>query len=128
MTTVFEQPDLFGEYDARQAEAERLAAEQQAESDRIQAERAEYRARFERHDFPAPYDTADGRPKGTIIHGWVCPACGDVEWNEFLLSLNHGYDPGLPGSIPGSYAGAAFGDTCTKQISGLFRPKTSGSL
>lgn len=108
MTAV--QPDLFGEFDA--AEDEKTAAA---------ARRDAYTARFERRDFPAPHDTADGREAGHIVHGWVCPACGGVEWNDFLLGLNHGYHTYLPGQWPGHWAGAEFGETCTRLIHREFR-------
>lgn len=98
------QYDLFGEDE----EAERAAAERKTAS---QSARAEWEARFERADWVAPWDTADGRPKGTVELGWVCPACKTVEPNEFLLGNNHGYHPDEPGWVP--YRGE-FGVTCTK--------------
>jgi hypothetical protein len=84
------QPDLFGEDDAREAE------------------RAVWLARFERRDFPAPYATGTAA-EGDIVHGWVCPACGDVEWGAYQLVLNHGFDPHIPGRSPW---GAEFGESC----------------
>jgi hypothetical protein len=98
--TASVQPDLFGDYDAQQADQERRAAE-----------RAEWLARFERRWFDAPYDAQGATKKGDAVHGWVCPACGVVDWTDFTLSINHGYDPHWPGFIP--YAGRNFGDRCT---------------
>jgi hypothetical protein len=73
-------------------------------SERAQAETAasEWAGRFERADWVAPYDTAGGTPKGTAIPGWRCPdpECGKIEPNGFLLSINHGWDPEIPGHAP----------------------------
>lgn len=73
-------------------------------------EREQWGARFERTPWVAPYDCGLG-PAGTVVAGWSCPACGKVEVNEFLLNLNHGYDPTTPGRIP--YA-RGFGETCVR--------------
>jgi hypothetical protein len=98
--TAAVQPDLFGELD--QAEQERL--------ERI-AEREAWRARFTFTTISYPYDTVGG-PAGTVFAGAVqCPACRKVEANDFLLSINHGYDPGVPGHAPW---GVAFGQTCSR--------------
>ena len=94
------QLDLFGELEAAEEErARRLLA------------RSEWSARFTRVTFAAPYDTA-GHREGDLVEGIVCPACGGVEWNGYLLSINHGYDPDLPGDVPGSWAGKRFGQYC----------------
>lgn len=82
------QLDLFGEVEA----AESLAEQRRRE-------RAEWAARFERADWVAPYDTQGGTKKGQSCPGWRCPDpdCGEIEPNAFLLSINHGFDPGVPG-------------------------------
>lgn len=40
--------------------------------------------------------------EGESCSGWRCPdpACGKVEPNEYLLSINHGFDPSVPGRAP----------------------------
>ena len=85
------QLDLFGAVEA----AEAARAERQHE-------RAAWEASFTRADWVAPWDTADGHPKGTVYHGWVCPdpACGEVEPGSYLLLINHGWDPQVPGLAP----------------------------
>ena len=103
------QYDLFGEDEA----AERAAAERKT----AHAEaRAEWETRFERADWIAPHDTADGAQKGDSKPGWRCPACGEVEPNEFLLNINHGYSPDQPGHVPyiAGSSGEGFGETCTR--------------
>lgn len=89
------QLDLFGAVEATEA------AEHQAAVTR-QLERDSWRAQFERADWVAPWDCADGTPKGTVRSGWRCPdpACGQIELNAFLLSINHGFDPDIPGRQP----------------------------
>lgn len=69
---------------------------------RAEQELAVWAARFERPDWIAPWDTAGGMKKGERRPGWRCPdpACGRVEPNEFLLSINHGWDPSVPGHEP----------------------------
>lgn len=85
--------DLFGQVE----EAEREAAERAAAG-------AAWLARFERAEWIAPYDTAGGTPKGTRVPAWRCPdpECGEVEPGPsgFLLSINHGFDPDVPGWEP----------------------------
>lgn len=84
--------------------------------EQIAAERAEWRARFEQAEWVAPYDCSGGMKKGDSKLGWVCPACGRVEPNTFLLNLNHGYDPDVPDRFYGRWRGdLAFGDGCTRQ-------------
>ncbi|MGW5147583.1 hypothetical protein [Rhodococcus koreensis] len=75
-----QQLDLF---DARDYEAEDQA-------------RADWLARMEPADWVAPYDCGYG-PAGTTVRGWRCPACGKVECNAYVLSINHGIDPYQPG-------------------------------
>lgn len=85
-TEIFEpgrQYDLFGEDLAAQER------EQQALADL-----AKWRERFERVEWRS------GLPNLSPTLGYRCPSCGDVEPNEFLLSINHGYDPGVPGRAP----------------------------
>lgn len=48
----------------------------------------------------APHDTAGGMKAGDTCPGWRCPACGQVEPNAFLLTLNHGWGPDRPGVQP----------------------------
>lgn len=82
----------------------------------IQAERDAWAARFERAPWSRPYDTGHG-PAGTVVDGWVCPACGKVEDNTCSLDREHGYDPDVPGQWPGRWRpGNQFGDVCTRQI------------
>lgn len=58
-----------------------------------------WQARFERADWIAPEDCADGTPKGAVRSGWRCPdpECGEVEPSAFVLAINHGFDPDVPG-------------------------------
>lgn len=86
---AFVQPDLFGDFDARQA----AAAARKRERDR-------WAAQFERAAWVAPHDTAGGLRAGESKPGWRCPVCGEVEPNGFWLHLNHGWDPGVPGDRP----------------------------
>lgn len=75
---------------------------------------AQWRARFERADLPPrPRYPGDlpGPPRRPAP-GWVCPACKEVEANEFLLGNNHGYHPGQP-SLGVPYGGE-FGATCVR--------------
>jgi hypothetical protein len=85
------QLDLFGGVE----KAEREATQRQRARDA-------WRARFERADWVAPYDTAGGTPEGTAVPGWRCPdpECGEIEPNGFLLAINHGWDPDVPGREP----------------------------
>lgn len=94
------QLDLWGET----ARAEQDAADKAAAA-------AAWEARFERADWVAPYDTAGGMKAGDSQPGWRCPACGQIEPNEFLLGNNHGYHLYDPGHVP---YGAEFGATCFK--------------
>lgn len=56
------------------------------ETDRRQAEREAWAARFERAERV----------------GWVCPGCGDVEPTAAVLASNHGIDPDVPrAGMPG---------------------------
>jgi len=91
MSAASVQLDLFGEVEQAQQEA----------SERVNA-RAAWQARFGRADWIAPWDTADGRPKGSVTRGWRCPDpdCGEIEPNDFLLSITHGFDPNVPGHRP----------------------------
>lgn len=84
--------------------------------DQAEQERAEWAARFKRADWVAPYDTSGGMKAGESKSGWACPGCGQIEPNEFLLSLNHGYAPDIPGQWPGRWAAQEFGDICSRQI------------
>ena len=65
---------------------------------------AEWRARFERAAWIAPYPTAGGTPAGGQVPGWRCPdpECGEIEPGPtgFLLMINHGFDPDVPGHEP----------------------------
>jgi hypothetical protein len=81
-----------------------------SETARAQA-RAEWAARFEQADWVAPWDTVGGMKKGDRVPGWVCPSCAEIEVNTFALSINHGYDPAVPGRAP--YTG--WGTPCHKQ-------------
>lgn len=83
------QLDLFGAVEAAEDAATVRAREA-----------AEWFARFERADWVAPWDCADGTPKGTVIQGWRCPdpECGGVEVNNAILGINHGLDPHSPRS------------------------------
>ncbi|WP_213573299.1 hypothetical protein [Rhodococcus sp. USK13] len=78
MTT--EQLDLF---DERDYDAEAAA-------------KGAWRDRMVPADWVAPYDCGYG-PAGTVVSGWRCPACGKVEPNGYILLINHGIDPHIPG-------------------------------
>lgn len=92
MTAVVGQLDLFAEAGPQLTEREAWAA------------------RFERAPWVAPYDTA-GLRKGESVLGWICPACGRLEVNDFVLNINHGYDPSIPGRAPFG----PFGEGCSRQ-------------
>jgi hypothetical protein len=78
------------------------------------SERERWAGRFQRAPWSRPYDTGYG-PAGTVVQGWVCPACGKVEDNACSLSREHGYDPDAPGLFYGSFRGdVAFGEACTR--------------
>jgi hypothetical protein len=62
----------------------------------------EWASRFERAPWVAPW--------GSSALGWVCPTCGRLEVNAFVLNLNHGYDPSRPGQQP--YPG--WGSPCSR--------------
>jgi len=89
------QLDLFGEVEAQAAADEAAAAERTA---RV-ATRARLRAEWEQivQSWPdgtpvtwtAPWDCADGTPRGATVPAFRCPCCGGVEVNEFLLDNNH---------------------------------------
>lgn len=75
------------------------------------SDREHWASKFERAPWVAPYDCGLG-PAGTVVDGWVCPACQKLEVNEFVLSINHGYDPSIPGRMAGVIG--RFGETCTR--------------
>ena len=77
---MHEQLDLFDIRD-REAETEALQA---------------WKARMLPADWVAPYDCMAGTA-GTVVQGWKCPACGKIEINGLILSINHGIDPDIPG-------------------------------
>lgn len=77
----------------------------------VESERDAWSARFARAEWVAPWDCSGGLRKGQSVLGWVCPGCGQVEVNEFLLNNNHGYDPQVPGRVP---FGVGFGEGCTR--------------
>jgi hypothetical protein len=99
------QLDLFGEVIAHEEHLADTAARRTAD-----------RARYERRDFTAAYDTAGGTKKGDVVHGWVCPTCGGIEWSEYTLSLNHGYEPGRFETFPGYWTGDPWGTWCHRTI------------
>lgn len=72
------QLDMFRDYDA---EAAALSV---------------WQAQIPRADWVAPWDCGYG-PAGTVVQGWMCPACGKIEPNDYVLSINHGIDPYYPG-------------------------------
>jgi hypothetical protein len=82
-----------------------------SESVRAQA-RADWEARFKRAEWVPSFTTDAGGQPARARLGWVCPACHTVEPSPFTLSLNHGYDPEIPGR--GGPYGAGFGETCFK--------------
>jgi hypothetical protein len=94
-----DQMDLFADTDTKLRDERR-------------AMRAEWDARFVRRWFTAAYDTQGAVKTGDKVHGWVCPACGEVEWSPLLLSINHGYDPERPGLTPFS---VEFGAACSSR-------------
>lgn len=69
-----------------------FATDAEIAADATREANAEWTARFERAEWVAPYDCGLG-PEGTVVNGWRCPACGEVEVNSYLLSINHGFDP-----------------------------------
>ena len=85
------QLDLFGEVEALEHSAATRHSENEA-----------WAARFERADWVTPWPTSTGLPAGTVFHGYRCPdpECGEVEPTGFTLSINHGWDPELPGRKP----------------------------
>lgn len=89
------QLDLFGVVEGTE-QADRAAAAAR------QLERDTWLDRFERADWVAPWDCADMTPKGTVRSGWRCPDpdCAQVEPNEYLLGINHGFHPDIPGRQP----------------------------
>ena len=74
--------------------------------------REEWMARFERAPWTPLHAAHDPALTGQI--GWKCPGCGQVELNEYLLDLNHGYDPTIVGRMAGAIEN--FGKRCTRQI------------
>lgn len=58
--------------------------------------KAAWKSRMIPAEWVAPYDCMAG-PAGTVVQGWKCPACGKIEINGFVLSINHGIDPDIPG-------------------------------
>lgn len=96
------QLDLFGQVEAAEREASQRREQAQREAAGCRAAADAWRARFERADWIAPYDTAGGMLKGERKPGWRCPDpdCGEIEPNSFLLSINHGFDPDVPGRQP----------------------------
>lgn len=70
----------------------------------------EWAARFTRAPWQPRHAAHDPACAGRI--GWQCPGCGQVELNEFLLNLNHGYDPTVPGHMAGAIE--TFGQSCTR--------------
>jgi hypothetical protein len=100
MSTV--QPDLFGEYDA----------EQQAIAQRA-AERTAWAGHFTHADVSIAYQSQGGDKPGDVLDGIVCPACGGIEFNAFLLGINHGWSPDAPQRD--LYGRPAF-ETCTKLL------------
>jgi hypothetical protein len=113
------QLDLFGEVEAAE---EAVAAKL--------TEREEWTARFERADWIAPYDCGYG-PAGTRVPGWRCPdpACGEVEPNDYTLSINHGFDPTTPGRAPWNGRCLHFRSQqwCTHKLHNV-HPSTDGTL
>ena len=74
----------------------------------------EWRARFERVTVTIAYESTGGNKPGDQLDGVVCPACGGIEFNDYLLSINHGWDPGdFEQARYGLYGRPAF-ETCTK--------------
>lgn len=73
-------------------------------------EREAWAARFDRAPWVAPWDTSGGMKKGESVLGWVCPSCGVLEVNGYVLNVNHGYDPQIPGRQPWQ----GWGTSCTR--------------
>lgn len=92
-----EQPDLF----SPEPLAPKTGRTPAAPMPDPAAERAAWQAGFERTEWVAPYDCGLG-PAGTVVLGWRCPdpECAQVEVNACLLSMNHGWDPDVPGHEP----------------------------
>lgn len=83
-----QQLDLFGEVEAAAAAVERQ-----------KRERTLWAEFFETAPWVAPYDCASGLREGQSTPGVTCPdpACREVTPNGFILSINHGFDPDVPG-------------------------------
>jgi hypothetical protein len=64
-----------------------------------------------------PYDCGRGR-EGDRVQGIRCPTCGGVEHSPYLLSLNHGWDPDIPGRKPWN----TDRDGCRKHVAYARRP------
>lgn len=91
------QLDLFGEVEQALIEAERPRGRPRAvQQEPAEGTRAQWEAlvRYWPDGTPvtwtAPWDCAGGTPKGTVLPGYRCPLCGQVEVNEYLLENNHG--------------------------------------
>lgn len=91
------QPDLFGEFDAR---AEQVTQQREL--------RAAWSARFSRVTITIAHASTGGDKPGDRLVGIACPSCGGIEFNAYLLSINHGWDAGVPGYGP-------FEGRCNKQ-------------
>ncbi len=100
MTTTLDgvQLDLFGEVERALTRAERAAAEAAAAADADADLRAEWERAVRQHPdgtpvvWVAPWDCADGTPKGTEQPGWRCPHCARIEANEYHLGASHCMD------------------------------------
>lgn len=57
-----------------------------------------------------PETRADCMVKKLRLSGWVCPACGRVEPNLFILWQNHDLDPDEPQDSPPTCPNEPVGD------------------
>jgi hypothetical protein len=60
-------------------------------------------------EWKALFQRADCTVKKLRLSGWVCPACGAVEPNRFILWQNHGLDPDEPQDGPPTCPNAPVG-------------------
>lgn len=100
--TVTGQSDLLDLLPVDQVEAVDPAA---ARARRIAAARAELERRAcwwpdgTRVEWVAPWDCGDGTPAGTVLQGWRCWHCGQIEVNQYMLAVSHGLVDYYPESL-----------------------------
>lgn len=96
------QLDLFGEIESAEAERERDAA-RAARLDAEWLRLARTLPSGAEVVWTAPWDCADGTPRGATKPGWWCWKCGWIEANEYLLGVEHGLSRHWPDLWAGSW-------------------------